>query len=47
MDTQSIMERLFPDLFGNLKIEDLKEISHKIMFIVDGLDEMMSVEQLL
>lgn len=41
---ETIMAKLFLDL--KELFDDLKDISHKIMFIVDGLDEMMSVGQL-
>lgn len=44
--SESILKRLFPDLFTTFILGDFREISHKVMFIVDGLDEIFSVEQI-
>lgn len=41
-----ILHRLYPDLLKQLTMHDLREISHKTMFIVDGLDELLSVKQI-
>ena len=43
---ESIMKKLFPKVFEYVTLDDLEDFSHKSMIIIDGLDELMSIEEL-
>lgn len=41
----TILPKLFPNVFNDITISDLQDIDHKIMFIVDNLDKLASIDQ--
>ena len=45
-DYESILKKIFPKLFEHVTLDDLEDISDKSMIIIDGLDELMSIEEL-
>ena len=47
LDTnETILRTMFPEVFQRVTIKQLIEFSDKVMFIVDGLDELISINKL-
>ena len=44
--SETILKQLFPNIFETIPIENLTEISHKIMIIIDGVDELQGAQKI-